>query len=80
MKSAAPPRNPTDATTMVAFISELIETHMEKCDNDLIPTAHVVSERNNSAASVAKLSNAGPMLTIALDDGTKWLLSLLKTA
>mgnify|MGYP001332620801 CR=1 FL=1 len=74
------------AVTIAAVIAELIETHMEKCDeasddnpND-DPMPHIITEAHGSA-NITQVSNA-PMddgehlIRLELDDGTAFVITV----
>jgi hypothetical protein len=76
----APRPQKTTATTITAMISELIETHMLKCDEafphpDDCP-AHVISNVDKTAAWIQTIGTAGAgkshLIELALDDGTSF--------
>lgn len=71
----SPPK--TSAATIAAMLSELIETHMLKCDEafphpDDCP-AHVISEVHKTAAWIQSIrtssTGAGHLIELTLDDG-----------
>ncbi len=74
----------TKALTIVAFISELIETHQEKCDRafnhdgDAGPDAiaHIVSEHWGTKADITLIANSGNTLRLELDDGAVFVIEV----
>lgn len=75
-----PCRPKTSAATIAAMLSELIETHMLKCD-EAFPhpedcPAHIISEIHDTQAWIQSVgtSNAGAchLIELSLDDGTSF--------
>jgi len=72
----------TKFTTIVAFIGELIDTHMAACSaenpNDDIP--HIISETHKTKASIVTsgvfTSPWDATIYLVLDDGTRWNVSI----
>ncbi len=63
----------THSNTIIALIGELIETHMDKCDNaGDEPIAHVLSEVHAHAANIKTIETNELGLKLELDDGTSW--------
>ncbi len=53
--------------TIVTFLAELIETHMEKCGE----IDHIISEVTKSGANIIEIENPKPnKLRLNLNDGT----------
>ena len=74
----------TKALTIVAFISELIETHQDKCDRafnrdgDASPDAiaHIVSEHWDTKADIILIANSSNTLRLELDDGAVFVIEV----
>ena len=70
----------TKDLTIVAFLAELIQTHMEKCDgafqheNDAPP--HIVSEHWGTTADIKLIANSGNTLRLELDDGAVFVIEV----
>lgn len=71
-------------STIAAFISELIETHMEKCESagggpDQRP-AHIVSENSDAKANIASIATSyaddEARVYIVLEDGDAFRLAI----
>lgn len=75
---------PTRPSTIAAFVTELIETHMLKCqDTALHPDdrpADVISERFGTRANIESISTVGNEIAAAvfllLDDGTAFRFTI----
>ena len=71
---------PMKAVTIAAMIGELIETHMQKCEDafeheeDRVP--HVISEVHGTSANIESIANAHlgaeHLIVLELDDGTSF--------
>jgi hypothetical protein len=66
-------------TTIMAFLSELVETHMEKCspDNDI---QHIVSERDKTAADISSIHTANNTILLTLNNGDAFHIAISKLA
>lgn len=80
VSAPVPCRPKTSAATIAAMLSELIETHMLRCDEafrhpDDCP-AHVINEVHDTQAWIQSLgtSNVGAchLIELSLDDGTSF--------
>lgn len=69
----------TQLTTMVAFVSELIETHMAACaaDNPNDDVPHIISEAHQTKASIDRIvTDPDGIVILTLDDGTEWTVTI----
>ena len=62
--------------TIIAWIAELIDTHKNKCDGDMMQNEdaipHIISEEDNSTAKIKTLAFSGNILYMILDDGSRF--------
>ncbi|MBO9579502.1 MAG: hypothetical protein J7498_01260 [Sphingobium sp.] len=89
-ESAAGHRSRTRLSTMVAFVSELIETHIDKCERERTGpgdgAADIVSDTFGTRANIASLATASneaeneACIYIVLDDGGAFRLMIERTA
>lgn len=76
--------NPTRASTVAALISELLETHAQKCDeggdceDDRPP--HVISEIHGTSANIDSIASCdietGTQIYLVLDDRTAFRITV----
>ena len=76
--------NPTRASTVAALISELLETHAQKCDeggdceDDRPP--HVISEIHGTSANIDSIASCdmetGTQIYLVLDDRTSFRITV----
>lgn len=76
--------NPTRASTVAALISELLETHAQKCDeggdceDDRPP--HVISEIHGTSANIDSIASCdietGTQIYLVLDDGAAFRIAV----
>jgi hypothetical protein len=70
----------TRATTISAFIAELIETHQKKCDDEQpgydVVVPHVVSELFGTEADIVKITNHDDTLWLELNDGSSFKITV----
>lgn len=66
------------------MIVELLETHMQKCDEFADGREHVVSEVHGTSANIEGIWNTdvGPvqLIDLALDDGTAFIIRIEATS
>lgn len=61
--------------TMIAFILELIETHIAECEANEI-AAHVCSEQERKAWKISKVGNAPDGFFVELEGGKRFNFEL----
>jgi hypothetical protein len=75
----------TKAVTILAMLSELVETHIEKCEQQAVENGeaipHVISEAHKTKASIDTISTTGEQdtahrMTLFLDDGTAFAITV----
>lgn len=79
----------TKTDTIIAMLTELIEEHMEVCENEFPADSsdrvkHVISEQHETQADITELRTAHPaidhMIFMDLDDGAQFTITVSKVA